>query len=67
VLAITAQYSMETVEGDASRRKKKLNVPVVPPDTAAQIESHKILWEATLEDLVAIKEYNAQIFSKNKI
>jgi hypothetical protein len=57
---------METNGGDAPERKRKRNIDA-PPDTVVQVESHRILWEATLEGMVAKKGHNSQIFSKEKI
>jgi hypothetical protein len=58
---------MENVEAESSRQKRRREPDIPPPQTVAQVESHGILWEATLQDLIAGKKHNAQICSKDKI
>ena len=47
-------------------RKKRTREKEQPPETAAYVEAHRVVWEAKLEKLHGNMKANTQIFTQEK-
>jgi hypothetical protein len=52
-----------------SKKRQRLDGEHCPPENAAQVQAHKMLWEGKLQDLIKKKgnSRNAQFFDKDRI
>jgi hypothetical protein len=57
---------MESGEVQTLPKKRKRGIEFTP-ESAAQVEAHKVRWEAKLQEMILAKGANAQIFSRAKI
>jgi hypothetical protein len=57
---------MESGESQALPKKRQRGKDVTP-ESAAQVEAHRLRWEAKVQEIIAGKSTNSQIFSKDKI